>query len=86
MVHNQLFISSDMYMSFCIYYILPRAFYVYIVWVHSQCILLWGHSSHSIPPPSLHGGEESPFHGSAPPNDTVNSEYVAGIKPRDSGV
>ena len=36
-----------------------------------------------IPLPSLHGREGSPFPGSAPPCDIVNSRSVVGIKPGD---
>ena len=42
--------------------------------------------SHLIPPPSLHGGEESSFLGLVPSKDTVDSESVVGVKPGDSGV
>ena len=42
--------------------------------------------SHLFLPPSLHIGEGLPFHGQIPANNTVNSEFVVGIKPGDSGV
>ena len=42
--------------------------------------------SHLIPPPSVCGGEGSSFPGFLPPNDTVHSESVMGVKPGDSGV
>ena len=37
--------------------------------------------SMEIPPPSLNGGEGSPFPGLVPPNGTVKSKSVAGMKP-----
>ena len=42
--------------------------------------------SHPLPLPSLHGRERSAFPGSIPPDDTVNSRFVVGISPGDSGV
>ena len=42
--------------------------------------------SHSIPPPSLHGGEGSSFSGLVLSDDMVDSESVVGIKSGDSGV
>ena len=50
-----------------------------------QGIQLWGLSSRPIPPPSLHGREKL-FWGLVPPDDTVNSKFMVGIKAGDSGV
>ena len=38
------------------------------------------------PPPSLHGREGYSLPGVVPPNCTVKSKLVVGIKPGDSGV
>ena len=43
-------------------------------------------ASHPITLSSLHGREGSSFPDLAPPNDTVNSELVLGMKPSDSVV
>ena len=42
--------------------------------------------SHPIPLPSLCDGEGSSFPGLVPSDDVVNSDFVMGIKPGDSGV
>ena len=42
--------------------------------------------SHLIPLPSLHDGEGSSFPGLVPSDDVVDSYFVMGIKPDDSGV
>ena len=53
----------------------------------NHSIIMVGHTalgamqSHLIPPPSLQGGEESPFPGSTPPDEMVNPESVVGVKP-----
>ena len=50
-------------------------------------IQLWGLAESSlIPLLSLHDREGSSFPGFIPHNNTVNSKYVAGIKPSDSSV
>ena len=48
--------------------------------------VLGAQQSHLIPPPSLHDGEGSSFPGLVPSDDAVDSDYVMGIKPGDSGV
>ena len=48
---------------------------------------LWGCvEGHLIPLPSLCDGEESSFPGLVSSDDAVNSDFVMGIKPRDSSV
>ena len=42
--------------------------------------------SHLIPLPSLNGGEGSSFPGLVPSSNIIDSEFVIGIKPGDSGV
>ena len=42
--------------------------------------------SHLIPLPSLHGGKGCPFPNLVPPDYTVDSESIVGIKLSDSGV
>ena len=42
--------------------------------------------SHLIYPPSLHAGQGYLFAGGVPPNDTLNSKSVVGVKPGDSDV
>ena len=56
---------------------------IYMVW--HTALGAWIESL-QIPLPSLHGEERSSFPGLVPSNDTVNSEFVVGIKPDDSGV
>ena len=49
-------------------------------------IALGAQQIHLIPLPSLHDGEGSSFPDLVPSDDTVDSEFVLGIKPGDSSV